>query len=113
MRPLQGRRNRELTVRQTSAQGALMRNRMSLIVLLCLCLLPTIASAQQSLDASINREINSLVETYKMLHAAPELSHREEKTSTFFASQLRALGYTVTERIGKFDNADWSGYGVI
>jgi len=69
--------------------------------------------AQQSLDALIGREINSLVETYKMLHAAPELSHREEKTATFFAGQLRALGYTVTERVGKFDRPEWVGYGVV
>ncbi len=69
--------------------------------------------AQQSLDPLIGREINSLVETYKMLHAAPELSHREEKTSSFFAGQLRTLGYTVTERIGKFDRPEWVGYGVV
>ncbi|HET9526093.1 MAG TPA: amidohydrolase [Pyrinomonadaceae bacterium] len=31
----------------------------------------------------------------------------------FFAGELRKLGYTVTERLGKFDNADWTGYGVI
>ena len=69
--------------------------------------------AQQTLDALIGREINSLVETYKMLHAAPELSHREEKTASFFASQLRALGFTVTERVGKFDRPEWLGYGVV
>ena len=70
-------------------------------------------NAQQSLDALISREIGSLVETYKMLHAAPELSHREEKTATFFAGQLRALGYTVTERTGKFDRPEWVSYGVV
>jgi amidohydrolase len=71
------------------------------------------ASAQQSLDAMVDREITSLVATYKMLHAAPELSHREEKTSAFFATQLRALGYTVTERVGKYDRPEWIGYGVV
>src|SRR6266571_7408478 len=71
------------------------------------------ASAQQSLDAMIDREIAQLVSTYKMLHAAPELSHHEEKTSAFLASQLRALGYTVTERVGKYDRPEWSGYGVV
>ncbi|MBA3513506.1 MAG: amidohydrolase [Pyrinomonadaceae bacterium] len=69
--------------------------------------------AQQSLDPLIGREINSLVDTYKMLHAAPELSHREEKTSSFFASQLRSLGYSVIERVGKFDRPEWIGYGVV
>ncbi|MCM3903582.1 MAG: amidohydrolase [Pyrinomonadaceae bacterium] len=71
------------------------------------------ASAQQSLDALISREIGLLVETYKTLHAAPELSHREEKTSAFFAAQLRASGYTVTERVGRFDRPEWVSYGVV
>jgi hippurate hydrolase len=69
--------------------------------------------AQQSLDAMIDRDIVALVATYKTLHAAPELSHHEEKTAAFFANQLRALGYTVTEHIGKYDRAEWSGYGVV
>src|SRR6266581_6364334 len=71
------------------------------------------ASAQQSLDTLIDREIGSLVATYKELHAAPELSHHEEKTSAFFAGQLRALGYTVTEGIGKYEKPEWTGYGVV
>src|SRR5258708_29896577 len=47
-----------------------------------------------------------------MLHAAPELSHHEEKTSAFFAKELRALGYTVTDHIGKYAQSDLNGYGV-
>src|SRR5436853_6943386 len=69
--------------------------------------------AQQSLDAMIDREIAQLVSTYKMLHAAPELSHYETKTSAFVAAQLRALGYTVTEKVGKYDNPLWQGHGVV
>ncbi|MEP6707877.1 MAG: amidohydrolase, partial [Pyrinomonadaceae bacterium] len=69
-------------------------------------------NAQQSLDAMINRDLASLVATYKSLHAAPELSHHEERTSVFFASQLRSLGYTVTEHIGKYEHPEWTGYGV-
>lgn len=70
-------------------------------------------NAQQlSLDAMIERDIASWLTTYKNLHAAPELSHREEKTSAFVAGELRKLGFTVTERIGKFQNAQWLGYGV-
>jgi amidohydrolase len=72
------------------------------------------ANAQQlSLDAMIDRDIASFLSTYKMLHAAPELSHREEKTSSFFAGELRKLGYTVTERIGKYERTEWVGYGVV
>ena len=69
--------------------------------------------AQQSLDAMIDREIAQLVSTYKMLHAAPELSHYETKTSAFVAAQLRSLGFTVTGDIGKYDNPLWKGHGVV
>ena len=90
-----------------------MRNRICFLVFLSIFTLATAAHAQQSLDAMIERDIASLVATYKNLHAAPELSHHEEKTSAFFASQLRALGYTVTERIGKYEKPEWNGYGVV
>ena len=71
-------------------------------------------NAQQlSLDAMIERDLASMLTTYKTLHAAPELSHREEKTAAFVAGELRKLGFTVTERIGKFQNAQWAGYGVV
>lgn len=82
-------------------------------LLLCLLLPFTINAQELSVDAMIDRDIASMLSTYKMLHAAPELSHREEKTSLFFAGELRKLGYTVTERLGKFDNPDWTGYGVV
>jgi amidohydrolase len=82
-------------------------------LLLCLLLPVTINAQQLSVDAMIDRDMASILSTYKMLHAAPELSHREEKTSQFFAGELRKLGYTVTERLGKFDNPAWTGYGVI
>jgi hippurate hydrolase len=76
--------------------------------------LMTTANAQQlSLDALIERDFSSLLATYKSLHAAPELSHREEKTAAFFAAELRKLGYTVTERLGTFEKPQWTGYGVV
>jgi amidohydrolase len=91
-----------------------MRNRICLLGLLFTFLAATPATlAQQSLDAMIDRDIGSLVATYKALHAAPELSHYEEKTSSFFASQLRSLGYTVTERVGKYETPKWTSYGVV
>lgn len=68
---------------------------------------------QQSLDALIERDLASLLTTYKTLHAAPELSYREEKTAAFVAGELRKLGFTVTERIGKYQNAQRVGYGVV
>jgi amidohydrolase len=75
--------------------------------------LSTQGLAQQSLDALVDRELPQLVSTYKMLHAAPELSYYEAKTSAFLAQQLRALGYEVTENVGKYDRAEWKPYGVV
>jgi hippurate hydrolase len=46
-----------------------------------------------------------LLALYKELHAAPELSLHEEKTSARLANEMRALGYRVTEKVG--------GYGVV
>src|SRR6266446_1279220 len=89
-----------------------MKNK-SFVILLFSFILVTSAQAQQSLDAMVDREIGSLVSTYKMLHAAPELSHYEVKTSAFFAAQLRALGYTATENVGKYAQPNWKGYGVV
>jgi len=73
----------------------------------------TTAFSQQPLDPMIDQQIGSLVSTYKTLHAAPELSHYEEKTSAFFAKELRGLGYTVTDRVGKYTKPEWTGYGVV
>ena len=88
-------------------------------VVLCCLMLNVVVLAQQSsqqsskIDDLLNAETAKLVETYKMLHAAPELSGKEEKTSAFVAKELRALGYEVTERIGKYDQPGVVGYGVV
>jgi amidohydrolase len=63
-------------------------------------------------SALVEKEVPALVETYKRLHAAPELSYFEEKTSAFVAKELRSLGFTVTERIGKHHQPGLTGYGV-
>jgi amidohydrolase len=89
-----------------------MRTRISLLSFIFLSL-ATAAHAQQTLDARLDRDIPGLVETYKTLHAAPELSRREEKTAAFFAGQLRTLGYTVTERVGKYEAPGLTSYGVV
>lgn len=90
-----------------------MNNKTCLLIIFCVLVLPVSSRGQQSLDAMIDSNISSLVDTYKTLHAAPELSHYEEKTASFFAGQLRALGYTVTERVGKYENPAWTNYGVV
>jgi len=66
-----------------------------------------------SLDSLIEAELPALVDCYKMLHAMPELSGQEEKTSAFLAGELRSLGFTVTEGLGKYRQAGWRGFGVV
>ena len=73
-----------------------------------------VAAAQSpALDAKVDQELPELVSTYKTLHAAPELSHHEDKTSALLANALRGLGYDVTEHIGKYPNPQWQGHGVV
>lgn len=83
-----------------------------LIALLCGFTLRA-SLAQQTVDSLLDSQIAGLVATYKALHAAPELSHYEQKTSAFLAKELRALGYTVTEGMGKYSRPEWKGYGVV
>ena len=79
-------------------------------LILLLLALPTLA---QTLDQRIDRELPSLLATYKSLHTAPELSMQEAKSSAFVASRLRELGYDVTERVGKYDDPTNTCYGVV
>src|SRR6266567_4344941 len=69
--------------------------------------------AQSSLDSLIESELPSLVDTYKLLHAKPELSGQEENTSALVAQELKRLGYAVREGIGRYEHFDWPGYGVV
>jgi len=84
------------------------------LVFCCLLRVSPARAQQANLDALLEREMPSLLSTYKSLHAAPELSHHEQKTSAFVASELRALGYSVTEHLGKYaGHPEWTGYGVV
>ena len=62
------------------------------------------SAAQADLAASAERQLPSLTETYKHLHRNPELSGHEEQTAAFVAGELRKLGYTVTEHVGKYED---------
>jgi len=72
-----------------------------------------VAGSAQTLDQLIDRELPSLVATYKQLHAAPELSMQEKKTSELVAAQLRALGYEVTYPFGRYSEEQYSCYGIV
>ena len=78
-----------------------------------LTFLITSAAFAQSLDQMIDREIPSLVTTYKQLHAAPELSMQEKNSSALVASRLRELGYEVTYPVGQYLEPGATCYGVV
>jgi hippurate hydrolase len=69
--------------------------------------------AQQSIDGLVDRELPKLLETYQYLHRNPEISYQEAKTSAFIATELRKLGFEVTERFGKYDDPKRVSYGVV
>jgi hippurate hydrolase len=78
-------------------------------------LLPVAVLAQNAardLNASVAAQLPALSETYKHLHRNPELSRHEEKTSAFLAAELRKLGYTVTEHVGKYEDGS-PAFGVV
>ena len=83
--------------------------RASICVPVCLVAAPLVA---QDLPAFVNTQLPGLVETYKGIHAHPELSHHEEKTSALLAEELRKAGYAVTEHVGKYPDGS-QAFGVV
>jgi amidohydrolase len=77
----------------------------------CLIVGPGIACAQD-VPSLVAKQLPELVTTYQGLHQKPELSHYEVKTSAWFADELRAAGYTVTDHIGKYTDGS-QAYGVV
>jgi len=79
--------------------------------LMCVCAVAGTAlpmAAQSGVSAGFNaaaeRQLPALTETYKHLHENPELSGHEVQTAAFVAGELRKLGYTVTEHVGKYED---------
>lgn len=85
----------------------------SLSILSLSILTTCLAFAQQTPQSLADAELPSLVTIYKDLHAHPELSTHEEKSSAFIAKELRAVGCEVTEHIGKYPKPEIKGYGVV
>ena len=85
----------------------------SLCAFLSFSLLPIAAqSAPGSLAGSVDAQLPALSEIYQSLHQAPELSRHEEKTSAFLAAELRKLGYSVTEHVGRYEDGT-QAFGVV
>jgi amidohydrolase len=85
-------------------------NHASLVVFLACSF--TAAAGAQSLDSLVRPQLPGLVDTYKTIHAHPELSHHEERTAGILAAELRKAGYAVTERVGKYPDGS-QAYGVV
>lgn len=82
----------------------------------CLLLLPASLSAhdisfrhdpasEKIVSAWVDDNLDSLLETYRHLHANPELSLMEEQTAALVSKQLKAAGFSVQDGVG--------GHGVV
>ncbi|WP_374610767.1 amidohydrolase [Sphingorhabdus sp.] len=59
------------------------------------------AHAANPLRDAIAKDMPSLIEIYRDLHANPELSFEEVKTAAKLAAEAKRLGFQVTEGVGK------------
>jgi amidohydrolase len=69
--------------------------------------------AQQTPQSLADAELPSLLTIYKDVHSHPELSMQEQRTSALVAKELKTAGCEVTEHIGKYNNPQEKGYGVV
>jgi amidohydrolase len=59
------------------------------------------ARLKASIEASFETDYPKLDALYKDIHAHPELAFQEVKTAGKLAAEMRALGFDVTEQVGK------------
>ena len=60
-----------------------------------------VARLKPAIEASVESDYPKLDALYKDIHAHPELAFQEEKTAAKLAAEMRALGFEVTEKVGK------------
>jgi amidohydrolase len=80
-------------------------NHLPAAVLFLTVICASAAEIKSTVSDAVNSDLTYLRDLYSHLHANPELSHLEEKTAARFASELRSVGYEVTEKVG--------GHGVV
>ncbi len=80
--------------------------------LLITALIVTTVCGAQDVSSFEKSEIPGLVDTYKAIHAHPELSHFEATTSAVLAAALRKAGYSVTDHVGVYPDGS-KAYGVV
>ncbi|RDC59734.1 Hippurate hydrolase [Alteripontixanthobacter maritimus] len=77
---------------------------MKITTLLATAAALAIASAPAQADElrdDLMADMPDLMELYRDLHANPELSFQEVETAKKLAARMRALGFTVTEKVGR------------
>ena len=62
---------------------------------------PDVVSLKSAIERSMESDYPKLDALYKDIHAHPEIAFQEEKTAAKLAAEMRALGFEVTEHIGK------------
>ena len=60
-----------------------------------------VVSLKKAIETSIASDYPKLDALYKEIHAHPELAFQEVKTAARLAAEMRALGFEVTENVGK------------
>ena len=60
-----------------------------------------VVSLKSAIERSFEGDYPKLDALYKDIHAHPELAFQEEKTAAKLAAEMRALGFEVTEKVGK------------
>ena len=60
-----------------------------------------VINLKKAIETSIASDYPKLDALYKELHAHPELAFQEVKTAARLAAEMRALGFDVTENVGK------------
>ena len=60
-----------------------------------------VAKLKPAIEASVESEYPKLDVLYKDIHAHPEIAFQEVKTAAKLAAEMRALGFEVTEKVGK------------
>src|SRR6202051_3142202 len=60
-----------------------------------------VASLKAAIEKSVEADYPKLDALYKDIHAHPEIAFQEVKTAARLADEMRALGFEVTEKVGK------------
>lgn len=58
-------------------------------------------AAGDGIDASLARTMPGLLALYRDIHQHPELAFQEQRTAALLAGRMRALGFAVTEHVGR------------